>query len=95
MLANFSDPLHFIMRYERDCFGGQLNLTLWDVRDRIVNLLKSLENVTGVPLPSDVDRSANGTTAPPTPQAPTADPSSRNENPGAVSIQERLTVLNC
>ena len=45
--------------------------------------------------PSDVDRSANGTTAPPTPQAPTADPSSRNENPGAVSIQEHLTVLNC
>ena len=92
ILTNLTAPLHCVMLYEVEHFNGQLNLTLEDMEDRIVNLLESLENVTGVPLPPDVDTS--------TLEVPTADPSSRNENPGAVStthLQEHLHdhVLHC
>ena len=83
LLANFSGPIQKVMLYEAEHFEGNLNQTLHEVWGRVVNLLQGLENVTGVPLPSNVTRPGT-TTAPPT--NPRQDPANRNTVPGSVSV---------
>ena len=83
LLANFSAPMQRVMLYEAEHFEGRLNQTLHEVWDRVVNLLHGLENVTGVPLPSNVMRPGT-TTAPPT--NPQRNPANRNTAPGSVSV---------
>lgn len=78
LLANFSGPMQKVMLYETEHFSGQLNQTLHDVWGRVVNLLQGLENVTGVPLPSNITRQSNSTTR--------QDPANRNTAPGSVSL---------
>lgn len=85
LLANFSGPMQRVMLYEAEHFGSQLNQTLHDVWDRVVNLLQGLENVTEVPLPSNVT-TVVPTTAPPT--NPRQDPANRNTAPGSVSSEK-------
>ena len=89
LLANFSGPMQRVMLYEAEHFEGDLNQTLHGVWDRVVNLLQGLENVTGVPLPSNVTRPGNSTTVVPTtapPTNPQQDPANRNTAPGSVSV---------
>ena len=83
LLANFSGPMQRVMLYEAEHFEGNLNQTLHEVWGRVVNLLQGLENVTGIPLPSNVTRPGS-TTAPPT--NPRQDPANRNTAPGSVSV---------
>ena len=85
LLANFSCPMQRVMLYEAEHFRGKLNQTLHNVWDRVVNLLQGLENVTGVPLPSNVT-TVVPTTAPPT--NPRQDPHNRNTAPGSVSSEK-------
>ena len=89
LLANFSGPVQRVMLYEAENFEGNLTQTLHEVWDRVVNLLQGLENVTGVPLPSNITRPGNSTTVVPTtapPTNPRRDPANRNTAPGSVSV---------